>query len=177
MAAQIGVPVQALRAARPPDGRLVRATMPEAPARLPARNRLFDAHIQDASVRHGVSRELIRAVIQVESGFDRFAVSASGARGLMQLMPRTARRFGVVDRFDARQNIFGGTRYLRALLDRYEGDVSLTAAAYNAGESAVARYDGIPPFKETRDYVREVNALLGNANQVGSLEGAPDGKG
>jgi soluble lytic murein transglycosylase-like protein len=78
----------------------------------------------------------------------------------MQLMPATARRFGVIDRFDARQNIFGGTRYLRALLDRYQGDVSLTAAAYNAGASCVARYGGIPPYKETQDFVRKVTGLL-----------------
>ena len=98
----------------------------------PSLNREFDVHIDDAAAHHGVSRELVRAIIQVESGFDRRAVSSAGARGLMQLMPATARRFGVSNRFDARQNIFGGTRYLRVLLDRYRGDISLTAAAYNA---------------------------------------------
>ena len=138
----------------------------------PSMNSEFNDHIEDASARHGVSRELVRAVIQVESGFDRLAVSPAGARGLMQLMPATARRFGVIDRFDARQNIFGGTRYLRALLDRYRGDVSLTAAAYNAGASCVARYQGIPPYKETQDFVRKVTALVGAGERDG--DGAQD---
>jgi soluble lytic murein transglycosylase-like protein len=138
----------------------------------PSLNSEFNVHIEDASARHGVSRDLVRAVIQVESGFDRLAVSSAGARGLMQLMPATARRFGVIDRFDARQNIFGGTRYLRALLDRYRGDVSLTAAAYNAGASCVARYQGIPPYKQTQDYVRKVTALVVAARQEG--DGAQD---
>jgi hypothetical protein len=147
----------------------------------PSRNTQFDVHIEDAAARHGVSEELIRAIIQVESGFDRLAVSAAGARGLMQLMPVTARRFGVVNRFDARQNIFGGTRYLRLLLDLYRGDISLTAAAYNAGENCVARYHGIPPYRETNDYVRKVTALLGLTRQGADgdegSEGRLDGKG
>ena len=126
-------------------------------------NTEFDAHIDAAVARHAVSRDLVRAIIQVESAFDNRAVSTAGAQGLMQLMPSTARRFGVTDSFDARQNIFAGTRYLRILLDTYGGDVSLSAAAYNAGEGAVARYNGIPPFPETRNYVRKVNALLGSA--------------
>ena len=129
----------------------------------PSANRDFDDHIQAAATRHGISEELIRAIIQVESQFDRLAVSTAGARGLMQLMPATARSMGVADSFDARQNIFGGARYLKQLLGRYGGDVSLTAAAYNAGEGAVARYNGIPPFKETQGYVRKVNAILGGA--------------
>lgn len=126
-------------------------------------NTEFDAHINAAAALHSVSRNLVRAIIQVESAFDNLAVSTAGARGLMQLMPATARRFGVSDSFDARQNIFAGTRYLRILLDTYSGDVSLSAAAYNAGEGAVARYNGIPPFQETQSYVRKVNALLGGA--------------
>ena len=124
-------------------------------------NSEFNQHIDAAAALHDVSRDLVRAIIQVESAFDRLAVSTAGARGLMQLMPATARRFLVTDSFDARQNIFAGTRYLRILLDTYGGDVSLTAAAYNAGEGAVARYNGLPPFKETRNYVRKVNDLLG----------------
>jgi len=129
----------------------------------PSANRDFEDHIQAAATRHGISEELIRAIIQVESQFDRLAVSTAGARGLMQLMPATARSMGVTDSFDARQNIFGGARYLKQLLGRYGGDVSLTAAAYNAGEGAVARYNGIPPYKETQGYVRKVNAILGGA--------------
>jgi soluble lytic murein transglycosylase-like protein len=129
----------------------------------PSSNTEFDAYIDAAVALHAVSRELVRAIIQVESAFDNRAVSTAGARGLMQLMPATARRFGVSDSFDPRQNIFAGTRYLRILLDTYGGDVSLSVAAYNAGEGAVARYNGIPPFQETRNYVRKVNALLGGA--------------
>ena len=160
---------------------LALAALPSTPARStegrtgglwPSLNSEFDVHIEEASARHGVSRDLVRAVIQVESGFDRLAVSSAGARGLMQLMPATARRFGVIDRFDARQNIFGGTRYLRALLDRYRGDVSLTAAAYNAGASCVARHQGLPPYKETRDFVRKVTTLLVAAQREGN--GAQD---
>jgi hypothetical protein len=131
-------------------------------------NHEFDHHIDAASALHGVSRALIRAIIQAESAFDSLAVSTAGARGLMQLMPATARRFGVADSFDPRQNIFAGTRYLRILLDAYGGDVSLAAAAYNAGEQVVARYNGIPPYPETRDYVRRVNALLGAAEALGA---------
>jgi hypothetical protein len=129
----------------------------------PSANHDFDHHIMAASVHHGISQDLIRAIIQVESQFDRLAVSTAGARGLMQLMPATARSMGVTDAFDARQNIFGGTRYLRILLGLYGGDTSMAAAAYNAGETAVARYNGIPPYKETQNYVRKVNAILGTA--------------
>jgi len=129
-------------------------------------NHAFDAHIEAAAALHGVSRALVRAIIQVESEFDSLAVSTAGAQGLMQLMPATARRFGVTNSFDPRQNIFAGTRYLRVLLDTYGGDVSLSAAAYNAGEGAVARYNGIPPYAETQGYVRKVNALLGGSMEA-----------
>jgi hypothetical protein len=99
-------------------------------------------------------------VIAVESEFDQWAVSSKGAQGLMQLMPFTARRFGVIDAFDARQNIFGGVQYLRFLLDLFQGDVSLALAGYNAGENAVARHRGIPPYRETRNYVQKIQRLL-----------------
>jgi soluble lytic murein transglycosylase-like protein len=147
--------VQSVAKLESTKGSVLRAGEPVTAARLrPSLNSEFDVHIEDAAARHGVSRELVRAIIQVESGFDRRAVSAAGARGLMQLMPATARRFGVSNRFDARQNIFGGTRYLRVLLDRHRGDISLTAAAYNAGRSCVASLPRIPPYKETQDYVQ-----------------------
>jgi hypothetical protein len=100
-------------------------------------------------------------VIAVESEFDQWAVSSKGARGLMQLMPATARRFGVADVFDARQNVFAGAQYLRVLLDQFGGDVALALAAYNAGENAVLRYGGIPPYRETRGYVQKVQAQMG----------------
>ena len=121
----------------------------------------FDHHIEEAARQHFVSADLIRAVIQVESEFDVLAVSSKGAQGLMQLMPFTARRFGVADPFDPRQNIFGGAQYLRILLDLFGGDVSLALAGYNAGENAVQRYRGIPPYRETRSYVQKIQDILG----------------
>ena len=120
----------------------------------------FNRVIDDASRQHGVRRDLIRAIIQTESEFDPRAVSSRGACGLMQLMPGTVRRFGVVDCFDGRENILAGTRYLKVLLTRYEGDVATSIAAYNAGEGAVARHRGIPPYRQTRAYVRRVQSLL-----------------
>jgi soluble lytic murein transglycosylase-like protein len=126
----------------------------------PNYNGEFNQHIEAAAALHHVSTELVRAVIQVESEFDPLARSSKGAQGLMQLMPDTARRMGVANAFDPRQNIFGGVRYLRQLLDLFSGDVALTAAAYNAGENAVARYKGVPPFRETRGYVEKVQSLL-----------------
>ncbi|MFI5184985.1 MAG: lytic transglycosylase domain-containing protein, partial [Vicinamibacteria bacterium] len=110
----------------------------------------FDSHIEAAAAVNGVSVDLLKAVITAESEFDPLAVSSKGAQGLMQLMPFTARRFGVSDSFDPRQNIFGGAQYLRFLLDTFQGDVSLALAGYNAAENAVARFKGLPPFKESR---------------------------
>ena len=123
----------------------------------------YDHHIQAAAGTWGVSPVLVRAVIQAESAFDRNAVSSKGAQGLMQLMPFTARRFGVLDPFDARQNIFGGVQYLRLLLDMFGGDVSLALASFNAGENAVVRFAGIPPYKETQNYVRKIQGLLASS--------------
>ena len=126
-----------------------------------AYNGEFDSHIEAAASVHGVAVDLLKAVITAESEFDPMAVSSKGAQGLMQLMPFTARRFGVSDSFDPRQNIFGGAQYLRFLLDTFQGDVALALAGYNAGENAVARFKGIPPFKETRYYVQKIQSLLG----------------
>jgi hypothetical protein len=122
---------------------------------------MYDHHVDEAARLHQVSADLVKAVIAVESEFDQWAVSSKGARGLMQLMPDTARRFGVGDSFDARQNIFAGAQYLRILLDQFGGDVALALAAYNAGPNAVLRYGGIPPYRETRGYVQKVQAQLG----------------
>lgn len=119
----------------------------------------IEALIAEAGARHGVSAQLVHAVVEVESGFDPLAVSSVGALGLMQLTPSTALRFGVKDCFDARQNIFAGTRHLRELLDVYDGDVALAVAAYNAGRTAIARYRGVPPYPETLEYVRRVTTL------------------
>jgi soluble lytic murein transglycosylase-like protein len=120
----------------------------------------YDSHILAAASTFDVPTDLVRSVITVESEFDRLAVSSKGAMGLMQLMPATARRFGVSDAFDARQNIFAGTQYLRVLLDMFQGEISLVLAAYNAGENAVLRFKGIPPYKETRNYVAKIQGLL-----------------
>jgi soluble lytic murein transglycosylase-like protein len=103
----------------------------------------------------GVDPALVEAIIANESGFDPKATSRAGARGLMQLMPETAAGLGVLDPYDPAQNVRGGTRYLRALLDRF-GDLELAVAAYNAGAGAVERYGGVPPYPETQNYVRNV---------------------
>jgi len=115
-----------------------------------------DRIVMEAADRHRVDQALLRAVIQTESGWNPTAVSRKGAAGLMQLLPVTAQRFGVSDVFNPRQNVDAGARYLKVLLDRYNGDLDLALAAYNAGEGAVARHGGVPPFRETRDYVQKV---------------------
>jgi soluble lytic murein transglycosylase-like protein len=115
--------------------------------------------VAETAAAYKVDPKLVLAVIAAESAFQTDAVSPRNARGLMQLMPETAQRFGVKNVFDAGENIRGGTQYLRWLLTYFEDDLSLTLAAYNAGEGAVARYGGIPPFPETRAYVQKVRAL------------------
>lgn len=115
----------------------------------------FDDIIREASEAYNVPFGFIKAVIRVESNFNPNALSHAGAMGLMQLMPRTAASVNVTDPFDPRQNIFGGTRFLRLLIDRYNGDINLILAAYNAGDAAVARYSGIP-YPQTRGYVASV---------------------
>jgi soluble lytic murein transglycosylase-like protein len=119
---------------------------------------LFEPLVQEHSQRHSLRPELVRAVIQVESGFDPWATSPKGAMGLMQLMPDTARSLGVLNAYDPGENIRGGTAYLRQLLDKYRGDEKLALAAYNAGPGAVDRYDDVPPYRETREYVKKVNS-------------------
>ena len=116
----------------------------------------YEDLIRSASSRHRVDADLIRAVIRVESGFDSSARSHKGAMGLMQLMPETARLYNVVNLYDPSANIEGGVRHLKLLLGRYQGDLELSLAAYNAGIKAVEKHGGVPPFAETRDYVRRV---------------------
>jgi soluble lytic murein transglycosylase-like protein len=118
------------------------------------------AIVFEAGRIHDVDPSLIAAVIRAESNFDHVAISRKGAEGLMQLMPATAKRFGVTNSFDPVQNVHGGTRYLRTLLDRFDGDPELTLAAYNAGEGNVARYEGVPPFRETVDYIQRIARFL-----------------
>lgn len=126
----------------------------------PRVNAPFSDLIAEAAKAYGVDPRLIVAVARRESAFKPNAVSRVGACGLMQLMPATARVFGITDIFDVRQNIFGGTRYLRQLLDTYSGDLDRTLAAYNAGPGAVDKYNGVPPFAETRAYVASIRASL-----------------
>ena len=123
----------------------------------------MDAIVEEAASTYNVSVNLIKAVAKAESGFNPSAVSKSGAIGVMQLMPSTARSLGVTDPYDARQNIMGGTKYLRQNLDRFNGNVSLALAAYNAGPNAVQKYGGIPPYQETQNYVKIVTSYMGGA--------------
>lgn len=116
----------------------------------------FDDVILSASNRHSIDADLIRAVIKTESDFNSNARSPKGAMGLMQLMPDTARQHNVLDAYNPLDNIEGGVRHLRLLLSRYRGDVELSLAAYNAGINAIERHGGIPPYAETREYVRRV---------------------
>ncbi|QYR52558.1 lytic transglycosylase domain-containing protein [Lysobacter soyae] len=119
----------------------------------------FAAEIAEASRMYGVEESIIRAIIHAESAYNPRALSRVGAQGLMQLMPATARRFGVSNAFDPGSNIKGGVQYLAWLLKRFKGDLSLMAAGYNAGEGAVGKYGGVPPYAETRVYVQRVRML------------------
>lgn len=129
---------------------------------LPATIAYNDA-IAEAADLYRLDPHLIRAIIRAESAFNPFAVSRAGALGLMQLMPEVAEELNVLDPFDPRQNIFGGARYLRWLLDHNDGNLDLAVASYNAGPGAVDRYNGIPPYRETRNYVKKVNLFLKHA--------------
>jgi soluble lytic murein transglycosylase-like protein len=139
-----------------PEAAGIRATR----TATPEYSHVYDSLVQEHASRHALRPELVRAVIQVESGFNPRARSPKGAMGLMQLMPATARRLGVGNAYDPGENIRGGCAYLRQLLDRYDGNEQLALAAYNAGEGAVDRHGrNIPPFQETRDYVKKIGRL------------------
>lgn len=138
----------------------------------PVRSRSFDDLIDEHASRQGVRKDLVKAVIQVESGFNPRAVSNKGAVGLMQLMPGTARQLGVANPYDPSENVRGGVAYLRQLLDRYDGDERLALAAYNAGPGAVDSHgQTVPPYRETRDYVSKVKGIAGASSAVSASTG------
>jgi len=136
----------------------------------------FDDYIFTSSQRYGVDAALVRAVVKVESDFNEAARSHKGAQGLMQLMPDTARLHNVGNAYDPEENIEGGVRHLRLLLDRYQGDLPLTLAAYNAGVKAVEKYRGIPPFSETKEYVRRVLNYLQRYSKNGQIVASQEGR-
>jgi len=122
--------------------------------------------INSACGKHGVDPSLVHAIVKVESDFNPYAVSRKGAMGLMQLMPETASSLKVRNSFSPDENIEGGVKYLRYLLDRYEGNISLALAAYNSGETAVKKWGTIPPFKETQDYVRKIMQIYNGTGKT-----------
>jgi soluble lytic murein transglycosylase-like protein len=124
----------------------------------------YDDLIKEAAARYHLDPAMIRAVMQTESSFNAMAVSPVGAMGLMQLMPDVAAEQGADDPMDPRQNIMAGARYLRQLLDAHRGSLPLALASYNAGPGAVKKYGSVPPFKETRSYVKKITGLLGDAH-------------
>jgi hypothetical protein len=158
----------------PPPKLKAKPRTPSVPAspRLPRSAAAYAAMIRAAAERHSVPPALVEAIARVESGFNSRALSNKGARGLMQVMPATGRRFGVRSEklFDPEHNLNAGVAYLAWLSKRYDGNLEFIAAAYNAGEGAVDDYGGIPPYRETRDYVRRVKAAL---LSIGALPAVP----
>lgn len=131
-------------------------------------NSNIDSLIEQYSAKNGLDSNFVKAVIKQESGFQPKVTSSCGAMGLMQLMPATASSMGVKDAYDAEQNIAGGTKYLKGLLDRFGGDKSLALAAYNAGPNAVRKYNGVPPYKETQNYVKNIMSMYQKYNNQSS---------
>ena len=142
------------------------------PALAPVRDEKIDTMVNQAATENQVDPLLVHAIIGVESAYQRYAISPKGAEGLMQLIPATARRMGVANSFDSRQNIEGGVRYLKQLQDRF-ADLRLVLAAYNAGEHAVERFRGIPPYAETQEYVYKVGRRYGDLRRTQKSVEAP----
>lgn len=151
-------------ATKQPPKKIAKATtscLTMSKSRLNKRAKPYQASISKHAKRYQVDEHLIKSVIAAESCYNRTAVSPKNAQGLMQLIPDTAKRFGVTNTFNADQNIRGGTRYLRFLLKRYKGNLIKAIASYNAGEGAVDKYKGVPPYKETKQYVKNVLRVYG----------------
>ena len=151
------VPEKVISPAPPPPPAATAASEPGA---------TVNALVANIARRHDVEPSLVDSVIRVESNYNPNAISPKGAMGLMQLIPSTARRFGVNDTFHPAQNIEGGVKYLKYLMQLYNGDERLALAAYNAGEGAVAKYKGIPPYAETQNYVYQVGKKLGQSREA-----------
>ncbi|MES1257998.1 MAG: lytic transglycosylase domain-containing protein [Acidobacteriota bacterium] len=169
------------------SGRLIRTTIPVVSSPVPetevtpsavSQNPLPAADlaslVNQIALEQGVEDSLVHSVIRAESNYNARAVSPKGAQGIMQLIPSTARRFGVVNAFDPKDNIQGGVRYLRFLLDYYGNDYARTIAAYNAGEGAVDKYHGVPPYPETQNYVVRVARNLKTARQIRARQAVPE---
>jgi soluble lytic murein transglycosylase-like protein len=152
-------------AARVVPEKVIPPAGPAAPSKPPSGASVSEL-VTNIAGRHDVEPLLVDSVIRVESNYNPYAISPKGAMGLMQLIPRTARRFGVSDTFEPEQNIEGGVRYLKYLMQLYNGDERLALAAYNAGEGAVAKYKGIPPYPETQNYVYQVGKRLGQSREA-----------
>jgi soluble lytic murein transglycosylase-like protein len=155
-----------------PSSTELRAFRGHGPLRVTSSGEEYRELIARTALSHGIHPDLVFAVAAVESNFDSRAVSEKGAQGLMQLMPDTAARFGVADSFNPAQNILGGVRYMRYLLDLFKGDSRLALAAYNAGESVVLSRGGVPPYPETRRYVSKVLQMFGGKKPLVSREPA-----
>ena len=173
-AAAIGAP--SVQPVRQPDAKAVSEFSQTLRASLSSGRADLDEIFEAAARRYNLPSNLLKAVAKAESNFGPDATSRCGAMGIMQLMPSTARALGVTDAYDPEQNIMGGTKYLKDMLDRFGGDVSLALAAYNAGPNNVIKYDGIPPFNETQNYVKTVLGLLGGGDITAGtvLLGSPD---
>lgn len=163
--------IEALRAAVSASETVNRQSAPEVDfSSFLKPSKTLDEIYREASQTYGVSEELLKAMTKQESSFRTNATSRSGAQGLMQLMPATAASLGVTDAYDPYQNIMGGAKYIKKMLDKYNGDVSLALAAYNAGSNNVDKYGGIPPFAETQNYVAKIKQYLAEGVEVPDQE-------